>query len=373
MARPRLCVGVKGTLSGMLELTPHTAANYLREQGLLGAQEAAEVRELSGGVSNTVLLVHRPDSPNGDFVLKQALPRLKVQQEWLCSIERIWREVEVLEICGSLLASGGRSHLETQPPDTSLSSNWTTTVPQILFSDRANFCYAMSAAPAAHKTWKEQLLAGEANPQIAAACGTLLGTLHAGSWRDADIAARLEDRTFFDSLRLDPYYRRLAVVHPDLADTLHNLIDETYRTRLCLVHGDFSPKNLLISPGQIWLIDFEVGHFGDPAFDLGFFLTHLALKAIHVADRRMDYLDLIERFLQTYRQRLSLATSDDEIADLSRRTAIHWAACMLARVDGKSPVDYLSVELQSFFRRIACKLLLQPPREVAEITTCLRR
>ncbi|MCE9528064.1 MAG: phosphotransferase, partial [Planctomycetales bacterium] len=191
-----------------------------------------------------MLLVHRPDCPAGDFVLKQALPRLKVQQEWLCSIERIWREVEVLEICGSLLASGGR-----QPPDTNSSSSWTTTVPQFLFSDRDNYCYAMSAAPSSHKTWKELLLAGEANPQIAAACGTLLGTLHAGSWRNPDLAARLDDRTFFDSLRLDPYYRRLAIVHPDLAETLNNLIKETYRTRLCLVHGDFSPKNLLISPG----------------------------------------------------------------------------------------------------------------------------
>src|SRR4051812_43068982 len=109
----------------MLELTPHTAADYLREWDAIDARESVKIRELSGGVSNTVLLVHRPDSPGGDFVLKQALPRLKVQQEWLCSIERIWREVEVLEICGQLLASGGR-----QPPDTKPPSLWAIRVPQ---------------------------------------------------------------------------------------------------------------------------------------------------------------------------------------------------------------------------------------------------
>ncbi len=346
----------------MLELTPHTAVNYLRERGAVGPRELVEVRELSGGVSNTVLLVHRPDSHGGDFVLKQALPRLKVQQEWLCSIERIWREVEVLEICGSILASGGR-----QPPDISSAAEWTTTVPQILFSDRDNYCYAMTAAPSAHKTWKEQLLSGQADLAIAAACGALLGKLHAGTWRNAEIAVRLEDRTFFDSLRLDPYYRRLAVVHPDLSEVLTKLIDDTYATRLSLVHGDFSPKNLLISPGQIWLIDFEVGHFGDPAFDLGFFLTHLALKAVHKRERRDEYLALIDTFWNSYQTALSAVVTPDEQIDISRRTALHWAACMLARVDGKSPVDYLIPNVQEFARSLARSALLDPTLGVERI------
>jgi 5-methylthioribose kinase len=346
----------------MVELTPHTAPFYLRARGAIGSREAVEVSELSGGVSNTVLLVHRPDSSGGDFVLKQALPQLKVQQEWLCSIERIWREVEVLEICGRLLASGGR-----QPPDTSCSASWTTSVPKVIFSDRANYCYAMTAAPSSHKTWKELLLAGEADPQIAAACGKLLGKLHAGSWRNPDLATRLDDRTFFDSLRLDPYYRRLAVVHPDLAETLTNLIDDTYRTRLCLVHGDYSPKNLLISPGQIWLIDFEVGHFGDPAFDLGFFLTHLALKGVHFGPRREEYLTLVDAFWSAYQNSLQFAVTFEELTSLSRRAALHWSACMLARIDGKSPVNYLSPFEQSTIRQLARAIILQPPQSIAAV------
>ncbi|MGI8979684.1 MAG: phosphotransferase family protein [Pirellulaceae bacterium] len=346
----------------MLELTAHSAANYLRERGAIGPHEPALVSELAGGVSNTVLLVHRPDCPGGDFVLKQALPRLKVQQEWLCSIERIWREVEVLEICGELLASGGR-----QPPDTISREKWNTAVPKILFSDRANYCYAMTAAPAGHQTWKERLLSGETDPAIASACGELLGKLHAGSWRSANIAERLEDRSFFDSLRLDPYYRRLAVVHPDLAGILNTLIDETYANRLSLVHGDFSPKNLLISPGQIWLIDFEVGHFGDPAFDLGFFLTHLALKAIHVGRQGDACLVLIETFWHSYQRALATEVTSEEVNALSRRSALHWAACMLARVDGKSPVDYLSTMSQQFVRNLAVDFLRTPPESVSDL------
>lgn len=351
----------------MLELTPASAAGYLLDRGAIGPSEQVHIRELSGGVSNTVLLVRRPEVPGGDFVLKQALPRLKVQQEWLCSIERIWREVETLEICGQLLANEerGLSNFCIRPL-------WTTSVPQVLFSDRTNYCYAMTAAPSGHQTWKEQLLSGQADPAIAAACGTLLGKLHASSWRNSGIAERLEDRSFFDSLRLDPYYRRLATVHPDLAAILNKLIDDTHDSRLSLVHGDYSPKNLLISPGQIWLIDFEVGHFGDPAFDLGFFLTHLALKAIHNSDRREEYFSLIDKFWTDYRGALLCIFDAKEVIDLSRRSALHWAACMLARVDGKSPVDYLTPPEQLVVRRIAKDLLLQPVATTAEVLNKLR-
>lgn len=349
----------------MLQLTPQTAVSYLRERGMLASDEGAEVRELPGGVSSTVLLVHRPGGE--DFVLKQALPQLKVQQEWLCSPERIWREVEVLEICGKLLASGARLPSKSQPPDTCLQ------VPTILFSDPANYCYAMTAAPPGHKTWKELLLAGNADPAIAAACGRLLGALHAGSWKDAGMASRLADRTFFDALRLDPYYRRVAEVHPDLAPILTALIDETCAAQLSLVHGDFSPKNLLLSAGEIWLIDFEVGHFGDPAFDLGFFLTHLALKAVYAGPQGGAYLQLIEDFWASYQSQVTTSITADERSGLSRRAALHWTACLLARVDGKSPVDYLSPHQQRAVRTFAAANLLASTGTVEGVVSRLRR
>ena len=337
-----------------MQLTPQSALVYLRERSLLAPDEAAEIRELSGGVSSTVLLIH-PQGDKVDFVLKQALPQLKVQQQWLCSPQRAWREVDVLQICSQLLK--GESGIR---------------VPDVLFDDRENYCFAMSAAPEGHKTWKHLLLAGEADAQIATACGCLLGVLHAKSWGGGPIPARLVDRSFFDALRLDPYYRRLAEVHPDLALALSKLIDETYATRQCLVHGDFSPKNLLVSPGEIWLIDFEVGHFGDPAFDLGFFLTHLALKAIHAAPRQDAYFQLIDAFWQSYQTRLAAAASARELADLSRRAALHWSACLLARIDGKSPVDYLTPAEQQHVRSLSRQLLVQAPRNVEEVLSRIR-
>jgi 5-methylthioribose kinase len=319
---------------------------------------------LAGGVSNVVLLVSLPDRGER-FVLKQARGKLRVKEDWQCSVERIWREVEVLRICGELLAAGSAER-ETRNKSTTGSeilAGFQATVPQVLWEDRKNYAYAMTAAPVEHRTWKELLLAREIplSVGIATACGKLLAAIHAGSWNDTAIAARLDDRTFFDQLRLDPYYRHVARMHPDLAPQLDALLASVWTHRRCLVHGDYSPKNLLVWAGNVMLIDFEVGHYGDPAFDLGFFLTHLVLKAIWSGSRQADYLRLATVFWRTYCAGLELVVSHAERADLEQRTLANLAGCLLARVDGKSPVDYLAPPQQTRARALACDWLRSLP------------
>jgi 5-methylthioribose kinase len=215
----------------------------------------------------------------------------------------------------------------------------------------------MSAAPP-HVVWKAELLAGRGDPRIAAACGRLLGILHAGTWRDAAIAQSCGDRQFFAALRLDPYYRRVADVHPELSREIERLIASHDDNRLCLVHGDYSPKNLLVHEAGLTLVDFEVGHYGDPAFDLGFLLTHLVLKAVHLADEFERYLALTATFWQAYRRELTTAAPLAERAQLESRAVRNFAGCALARVDGKSPVEYLVDESRrADVRRIAANLL----------------
>jgi len=333
----------------MHEITSNSAADYLRSTGRAAADETLEVRELAGGVSNVVLLVTLPRRGER-YVLKQARGRLRVQEEWLCPVERIWREVEVLRICGQLLQTHDADHIEP-------------CVPQLLWEDRENYLYAMTAAPQEHRTWKQTLLAGldaEAN-QRAIACGRLLANLHAGSWKNSQIAARLDDRSYFDQLRIDPYYRQVARVHADLAPAIERLIESVWQNRRCLVHGDFSPKNLLVWPGHVMLIDFEVGHYGDPAFDLGFFLSHLVLKSIWAGPRRQEYLALATGFWRTYCETLTATVAADETAALERRMLFNLAGCMLARVDGKSPVEYLAKEQQKQVRDLSRGWLTRPP------------
>jgi 5-methylthioribose kinase len=346
----------------MLPITADNAAEYLRASGRVAAEEQIAVRMLSGGVSNVVLLVTLPRRGER-FVLKQARERLNVQDEWLASVERVWREVEVLRLCGELTAvrTGGEQGGGT--PVQSIVARFEPCVPQVLWEDRDNYLFAMAAAPEGHQTWKQMLLAGQTRMSlgIATACGQLLARLHAASWDNADVARRLADRTFFDQLRLDPYYRQLALRRPDLAPAVQRLIDSVWRHRLCLVHGDYSPKNLLVWGGRMMLIDFEVGHYGDPAFDLGFFLTHLVLKSIWAGPRRGECLRLAGGFWSTYQFMLARTIAPGDVAALEQRAMHNLAGCLLARIDGKSPVDYLSPEQQALVRQIATPWLEQPP------------
>jgi 5-methylthioribose kinase len=348
----------------MIEIDSRSAADYLRDTGRVAAGEPIEVRELSGGVSNVVLLITLPGR-GAQFVLKQARGQLRVKEDWFCPIERIWREVEVLKICSELLQrrSAERGVRNEDEENKGIMAHYVPCVPQVLWEDRDNYLYAMTAAHAGHQNWKEMLLAGNTQRSIdvAATCGQLLARLHAGSWLQADIAARLDDRAYFDRLRLDPYYRHAAHQNADLGAQFGRLIDSVWNNRRCLVHGDYSPKNLLVWPGHLMLIDFEVGHFGDPAFDLGFFLTHLVLKSIWSGRDRNQYLRLATGFWNTYRRLMTQVISADEIAALEERMLANLAGCMLARVDGKSPVEYLTPQHQETTRRLARAWVAHPP------------
>lgn len=330
------------------------AEDYLRQRGWVTPQERVIVRRLTGGVSNEVLYVARPDQMNVDFVVKQARSQLRTPEPWFSSVERIWREVEVLHICQSLLVVESR-------PEATRPGELAACTPRVLHKDRENYAFAMSAAPADHRVWKADLLGGRVEPLIADACGRLLGKLHAGTWHDAQIARQLDDRRLYDELRLDPYYRFVARSHPAFADALERLIDETWRERHCLVHADFSPKNLLVYDGGLLLVDFETGHYGDPAFDLGFFLSHLVLKAVYHSPRHEAYLALTSRFWNCYRAEMERVVPAADLRQLERRAVANFAGCAWARLDGKSQVDYLTdPERRAAVRHLGQELLSRP-------------
>lgn len=322
-----------------------SAVAYLRGKNLLDADEQVSVHELTGGVSNVVLYVER--SVGTDFVVKQARNQLRVAAPWFCSVERIWREVETMRVCTQLLEDAA-----TKPPIP-------TTTPSIRFSDADNYLYGMSAV-ANHETWKQQLLRGGINEDVARSCGWLMGRLHGGTWDGRSLPASLHDRQFFDDLRVDPYYREIARVHLDLAPAIERLVDSLDRSVCCLVHGDFSPKNLLIHDDGLVLVDFEVGHFGDPAFDLGFFMSHLALKAFRSRNEGPRNLALIEAFRAAYTSEFCRLASRQKLAAIERRTSVNLAACMLARIDGKSQVEYLDESTRTVVRDLTRSMLLAP-------------
>lgn len=309
---------------------------YLRATAHIEPSEEPQLTILSGGVSNRAVLLRRPSGES--WVLKQALPRLRVSVEWLSDPRRIEREALGMQRLGEL-APGGR-------------------IPSLLFVDPKHHLLAMSAVPQPHENWKSMLLAGLIDSDHVTQFSQLLGTIHRAGWERRDVLAKeFDDRTFFESLRVEPYYLYSSERMPAVVDFYHDLVARTRASRLTLVHGDYSPKNILVHDDRLILLDHEVIHFGDPAFDVGFSLAHLLSKANWLADRRADFAAAARSHWRLYRQSLG---SVSWAAELEARSVAHTLGCLLARCIGRSPLEYLTPEVAARQANASSAMMLGP-------------
>ncbi|MGH2381860.1 MAG: phosphotransferase family protein [Candidatus Limnocylindria bacterium] len=316
--------------------------HYLRAEEKVGTQEPFRARSLPGGVSSRVVLVERPGGEA--WVLKQALPKLRVALDWWSSPERAQREALAMRYLGELAPPGG--------------------IAPLVFEDHANHLLAMAAVPTPHENWKTRLLAVGPEPRHVRAFGRLLGTIHRRAWgRRVEMGRVFADRTYFESLRLEPYYLFVASRDPRAAAFLEDLVDTTRVTARTLVHGDYSPKNILIHDDRLVLVDHEVVHFGDGAFDVGFAATHLLSKANHMPDRRAAFAQAAERFWRGYSKALGSVPWPDH----ERRAVRHALGCLLARVDGRSPLEYLTEAERRRQREAVLQLMADPPETVSDL------
>ena len=292
---------------------------YLNQEGLINGNDNALVEHLSGGVSCRVWKI----SVNNDrWVIKQALEKLDVKADWFSDVERIHREHEVMK------------QLELVIPDCN--------IPKILHVDYINHIYLMTCAEEGVQTWKDLLMNGIFNPDTAKSAADILSQIHSQSHKiDEKVKAGFSDQKYFIQLRIDPFHRFLINKYPELSAEINALIVELTEQKICLVHGDFSPKNMLVEKsGSIVLIDYEVAHWGNPVFDLAYCLGHLMLKAWHLK-RPDEILVLISTFLANYKGQVS-------------NLLPHLGLMLLARMDGKSPVNYIQDEsLKQIIRETA--------------------
>lgn len=289
---------------------------FLVERGHIPRGRPVRAREMHGGVSNLAFWV---EHGGGACVVKQARARLAVRMEWLADVRRIEREAEAM----------GWLYERLGPPR----------IPRMLFLERECHAMGMEAIAEPAENYKDLLLQGQVDPALAEQFGALLAEMHNATADEAS-RRRFGDTTFFDQLRLSPYYDTVAQRHPAVAGRIAALRAQCTGEGYCLVHGDYSPKNVLVREGGLVLLDYEVAHWGNPSFDLGFALTHYLCKAIHLPAHADALLDAARRFWSVYRAGVTLP-------EASRAQAgHHLAAIMLARVDGKSPLEYLVDEEQ---------------------------
>jgi 5-methylthioribose kinase len=312
---------------------------YLALRGYASRNEKLVLKNLLGGVSNRTVRVDWPDGHG--WVLKQALAKLRVNVDWFSSPERIAVEARALRWLNRLAPLG--------------------TTPGFVFEDMANHLLAMEAIPEPHDNWKTMLLSGQIVGDHFQQFGALLGTIHRESSRLAsEVGPEFADTTHFRTLRLDPYYLYAGQTTPQADGFLTALTEETLHHRHSLVHGDFSPKNTLVYQGKLILLDYEVVHFGDPAFDLGFAMTHFLSKVHHIPAKR-GLATAALQFWRVYRDQIK---SLDWSNELEPRVVRHTLGCLLARVAGKSPLEYLTAQEVARQRDVVLMLIAKTPTTV---------
>jgi aminoglycoside phosphotransferase (APT) family kinase protein len=313
----------------------------LARLGLIGPGETPRFERLTGGVSSDIW---RVDLASGPVCVKRALAKLRVEQDWFAPVER------------NVYEAGWMRRAAAVAPEA---------VPALLGQDAEAGVLVMAFLdPARHAVWKAELRDGRAEPAVAAAVGDRLVRIHGATADDPAVAAEFPTDRIFHDIRLEPYLLATAAKHPGLAPALHALATTTAATRRCLVHGDVSPKNILVGPQGPVFLDAECAWFGDPAFDLAFCLNHLLLKCLWTPAARDGFVACFAALAESY----LAGVSWEAPAALEERAARLLPGLLLARVDGKSPVEYLTAEAdRSRVREVARALLQRPALRLGEI------
>jgi len=322
-------------------ITLEAIKSALIDAGLIEPSQTLEIESLTGGVSSEIWKV---SAGNMCYCVKRALDRLKVEAEWHAPIERNRYEVRWYRFAG-LVAPGS--------------------APQVHLHDDEQMFFVMDYLdPRRYELWKEKLRLGRAEPRDAENVGRILAHIHASAAGDRSVFEHFPRTDIFHDIRLEPYLLATAARHPDIRARLERLCESTAATRLTLIHGDVSPKNILIGPDGPVFLDAECACIGDPAFDLAFCLNHLLLKCLWNPAATDGYLACFRTMTKAYAR--GVDWEDPEA--LEARTAALLPALFLARVDGKSPVEYVTMESdRDKVRRCARGLLASPPLRLDEI------
>lgn len=320
----------------LVELTKSLCA-----MGIVEPDEKPTYTPLAGGVSSGIW---RADLRRQTICVKRALPKLRVEEDWFAPVERSQYEVAWFRVVAEIVPQA---------------------VPRLLATDPVRHWFAMEYLPAeSYKLWRKELQDGRADIATAATIGRLLVQIHSATAGRGDIAAAFPTDKIFQALRLEPYLEATARAHPDLAHRLHALVKTTAASKQALVHGDVSPKNLLIGPSGPVFLDAECAWYGDPAFDLAFCLNHLLLKCLWNPGAASAFLSCFDAMSERYVAGVNWEPPED----LEARATALLPALFLARIDGKSPVDYVSREFdKNRVRRVSRTLICAPSTRLATV------
>jgi len=324
----------------MTASAPQRFEAFLHQAGLLEPTETATFFPLEGGVSSDIW---RVETMGGTLCIKSALAKLKVDRDWYAPVERNAYEVAWMRQANQIVPG---------------------TAPEILADDPESGLFVMSyLPPETYPNWKTRLSEGHIDPKFAYKVGEAISSIHTHTMNDPQTEEQFRSDDIFHAIRLEPYLEATAENHPELKPSLMALSQVTSKTKSALTHGDVSPKNILVGPDGPVILDAECAWYGDPAFDLAFCLNHFLLKCLWKPDFTAGYLSCFDAMVSGYRNTMHSGYDDIEL-----RAARLLPGLMLGRVDGRSPVEYLTTEIsRNHLRRVATDLLKKPPSKLADI------
>jgi aminoglycoside phosphotransferase (APT) family kinase protein len=324
----------------MSEEAPQGLVKALEDRGLLRVGAVHVFEPLTGGVASDIWKV---TSDSTVFAVKRALAKLRVAADWQVPVSRNASEVAWMETAGRIVPG---------------------IAPRVLAHDADAGFFAMEYLdPEQHRLWKTELRDGRADPEFARRVGDALGGIHAATAGRAD-PAQFNATDVFHAIRLEPYLEATGRKHPDVAAQMERLVETTRKNRFTLVHGDVSPKNILCGPNGPVFLDAECAWVGDPAFDVAFCLNHMLLKCLWTPSAIVKFLACFEAFSTSYLKHVNWEPQ----AAIERRIAGLLPALLLARVDGKSPVEYVTDESQTqLVRDFAIPLIASRRETLADI------
>ena len=319
---------------------------YLLERGIINREEGYSLHYCKGGVSGTVAFVNAGAEL---LIIKQALRQLKVKEDWFCDPDRMGIEYRCNEIYHRLA------------PDCA---------PRVLFYDNDNYIFGREAVPENHLTWKTDLLNGLFDFSVAQKAINTLSTVHNSCANNNEIARIFANKNIFYDLRISPYIEFTVKKYPELTDFALPVINELMERTITLVHGDFSPKNIMTSGRNINIVDFEVAHYGHPSFDLAFFANHFVLKAVKNKYWAGASLSMLDYMLGIYFSKTRYMPANE-----LEQSFVHLLSLlMLARVDGKSPAEYITLnDDKELIRDMAFNIIHQDINSSKEVLRLIAR
>jgi 5-methylthioribose kinase len=319
---------------------------YLAGKNLFQDCDNLRFHLFPGGVSGNVVLA---SDGKTSLIVKQALPKLKVKENWECDPGRMLMEHKALEVYARITPGN---------------------VPKPVFYDMDNHIMIREAAPEDCSNWKEDLLSGRLDFQVARKAVEALALVHNQAASDEEIRKTFRNNKVFYDLRVNPYIEWVvAEKYPELKENAAPVIDMLMNQKITLVHGDYSPKNILVSGSNIFILDMEVAHIGHPAFDLAFFFTMFVCKSVKNKLWADAYLNMLVYMYNLYFHEINCMNPDV----LRRDTLITLAFIILARVDGKSPAEYITGDDdKNLIRRFAFEEIKHPSSSLAEMISRLR-